>query len=315
MSILITGAAGFIGSHLCFRLLEEGNTVVGVDNFRLGKIENLKESINNPNFTFIETDIVGDNFKEQLKPFSKNIKAIWHLAASSDIQAGAVDYNNDLSDTFRTTTAVCEFAEENDIKNIYFSSTGAVYGEHEGKLHEKTLCSPISFYGTFKLASENFLRANHHRFFKKVVIYRFSNIIGSNATHGVIYDFVNKLIKNNTTLEVLGDGTQQKPYLHVDDLMYAMLFINSNTKNGYHVFNIGPDDEGVTVKDIANKVVNSMLLNSKIQYGDEDRGWVGDIPKVRYSNQKLTSFGWSPSLSSAEAVDKAVEEIISENFH
>jgi len=312
MSVLITGAAGFIGSHLCSQFLENDKKVIGIDNFTLGNKKNLQKIIDNKNFTFLEIDICSKQFNEVLEKHSETIDEIWHLAASSDIEKGSDDYLIDMVNTFHTTINVCNFAEENNIEKIYFSSTGAVYGNHTDKVDEETFCLPISFYGVFKLASEHFLRSNYERFLKKVVVFRFANIVGSHATHGVIYDFINKLNSNPNVLNVLGDGYQQKPYMHVKDLINAMVYIKEKTDNGYHIFNVGPDDEGVLVKDIANLVVKAKSLDSEILFGVENRGWVGDIPKIRFNTNKLLETGWEPSYSSTEAIKKAISEIIRE---
>jgi UDP-glucose 4-epimerase len=312
MNILVTGAAGFIGSHLCRKLVADGNNVLGVDNFKLGKLDNLTELLPDPKFKLIECNILDKDFKEKIKNENLAFDEIWHFAASSDIESGSDNYILDLEDTFITTTKICELAEELKINKLYFSSSGAVYGNHVEHVKETFNCEPISFYGTFKLASEHFLRSNSERFLKKVVIYRFANIIGSNSTHGVIFDFVHKLNKNKKILEVLGNGNQQKPYLHISELINAMFFINSATKEGFHTYNIGPNDEGVKVQTIAEMVVDKMKTNSEIKYGKDNKGWVGDIPKIRFNNHKLKLLGWSPKLSSQQAVEIAVSEIISE---
>lgn len=312
MSVLVTGAAGFIGSHLCRQFLENDKKVIGIDNFTLGNKKNLQKIIDNKKFTFLEIDICSQQFNEVLENHSETIDEIWHFAASSDIEKGSDDYQIDMVNTFHTTINVCNFAEENNIEKIYFSSTGAVYGNHTDKVDEETFCLPISFYGVFKLASEHFLRSNYERFLKKVVVFRFANIVGSHATHGVIYDFINKLNSNPNVLNVLGDGYQQKPYMHVQDLISAMVYIKEQSDNGYHIFNVGPDDEGVLVKDIANLVVKAKSLDSEIVFGVENRGWVGDIPKIRFNNNKLLEIGWEPSYSSTEAIKKAIDEIIRE---
>lgn len=313
MSILITGAAGFIGSHLSEEFINKGMKVIGVDNYQLGRKKNIEKIIDHKNFHFINSDILDDNFTKLVNKKTENIDEIWHFAASSDIQSGTQNYLLDMNNTFLTTAAVCNLAEQLNILKIYFASSGAVYGNKRGRLSENNLCEPISFYGTFKLSSENFLRSNFERFLTKVVIFRFSNIIGSHATHGVIYDFIKKLKNDPDTLEVLGDGTQQKPYLHVSELIDSMMFINSKIGEGFNIFNIGPNDDGAKVKEIANIVIEEMSLNPKISFGLENRGWVGDIPKIQFDTNKLIKLGWEPSFSSLEAVRIATKEIIEEN--
>jgi UDP-glucose 4-epimerase len=314
MSILVTGAAGFIGSHLCKRLIDNGEFVIGVDNFKLGNKKNIEKLLGNKNFSIQEIDAAKEGLSAlNSKSFSK-IKEIWHFAASSDIATGINDYREDFNDTFLTTVNVCRFAELNDIKKIYFSSSGAVYGPHEVPIREDFPCTPISYYGTFKLASESFLSTDYERFLDKVIVYRFANIIGSNATHGVILDFVKKLKNNPEVLNVLGDGSQQKPYLHISELIDGMLFINEKIESGFEIFNLGPNDSGTSVKKIAEGVVNELNLSSEIIYGVDKKGWVGDIPKVEFDNKKVYELGWKPNFSSNESVNLAIKEIISEIF-
>jgi UDP-glucose 4-epimerase len=314
MSILVTGAAGFIGSHLCNKLLKNGEFVIGVDNFKLGNNKNLETLINNKNFSFNKIDIAKEGLNLLTRKNFPQITEIWHLAASSDIATGINNYTEDFKDTFMTTVKVCKFAESNDIKNIYFASSGAVYGPHSEPVREDFPCTPISYYGTFKLASESFLSTDFERFLEKVIIFRFSNIVGSNATHGVIFDFINRLKSNPKVLNVLGNGLQQKPYLHVSELIEGMLFIRKKIKNDYQVFNLGPSDNGTSVMEIAESVIKNLNLSCEILYENSGKGWVGDIPKVMFNNNKVNELGWKPKLSSNESVELAIKEIISEIY-
>jgi len=174
---------------------------------------------------------------------------------------------------------------------------------------------PISNYGAMKLASEALISASLESFLDKVCIFRFPNVVGVPATHGVILDFIRKLKKDPSRLEVLGNGKQQKTYLHVNELVEAMIFINNNTGNGMHFYNIGALDDGVFVYQIAEEVVKEVSPEAKIFYQDADRGWVGDVPSFYYSVDKLKKLGWSPKLSSLEAIKTATKEIsVQENI-
>jgi UDP-glucose 4-epimerase len=162
-----------------------------------------------------------------------------------------------------------------------------------------------------KLASEATISAAAESYLERAVIFRFPNVIGVPATHGVIYDFINKLKNNRSTLDVLGNGTQQKSYLHVSDLISAMLFLKNQEfkQSNLNVFNIGPDDEGISVSQIADIVSNLIQNDVQITYGTADRGWVGDIPRFSYSTDKLKALGWLPTMNSERAVEKAAKEI------
>lgn len=314
MTILITGVAGFIGSNLAKFFISRNIKVIGLDNFCRGNISNLKSLRNDKLFKFYEINIC--NLIEYTELISKMhsdeaIDEVWHLAANSDIPAGINDASIDLQDTFMTTFNTLEVMKKVGIKVINFASSSAVYGD----LGEVELIEdigplfPISNYGAMKLASEALISAALESFLDKCYIFRFPNVIGVPATHGVILDFVSNLINSPSNLQVLGDGTQQKSYLHVDELIDAMQFIRTNSNERCNYYNIGPSDKGITVKSIAEKVRDVVSPNATISYGSGNKGWVGDVPKFSYSIEKLGGLGWSPKMNSSMAVAKAVSEI------
>lgn len=315
MNILITGVAGFIGSNLAKYFLEKNYKIYGVDNLTLGKLENISNFKKNKNFVFFNYPIHNKNFVNFIihNLNGTKIDEVWHLAASSDILRGVKNPNLDHRDTFLTTWKVSEFCKVYEVDKIVFSSTGAVYGNHNSEyIESSTVPNPISSYGTFKLASENLLRTFQNDFLKTVVTFRFSNVLGPNATHGVIFDFFNKIKNSNNKLHVLGNGNQQKPYIHVTELIQGMELISSKVKNTYETINLGPNDQGVTVKYIAEKVISKFNKKIDVIYESSDFGWVGDIPKYKINNNKSNTFGFVPSLSSKEVVDKAIDEIFKE---
>jgi UDP-glucose 4-epimerase len=310
--VLVTGAAGFIGSHLTDRLLEVGNKVVGIDNFSRGTRGNLERSQSHPSFHFLETDLSNlDSLREILASFE--IDTVWHMVANSDIGAGVADPNVDLKDTFLSTFNVLVAMRAAGIKKLAFASTSAVYGVHDQVLEENIgPLFPISNYGAMKLASEALISAAVESYLERAWIFRFPNVIGPRATHGIIFDLLTKLARKPADLEVLGDGTQQKPYLHVSELVEAMLWIYEHASDALNWFNIGPPDEGATVKEIAEAVQRQAAPTTPIRFTGGNKGWVGDVPKFRYSIEKLKRLGWSPQLTSGQAVKRAVGEIHAE---
>lgn len=309
---LVTGAAGFIGSHLVDQLLARGDRVLGVDNLVLGRRTNLAAALNNERFTFQELDV---NEVEKFQTFLRQatagapVETIWHLAANSDIQAGGLDPDVDLRLTFLTTYNVLKAAQALGIPQLVFASTSAIYGDNDSVLAEDTgPLFPVSNYGAMKLASEGIITAALERYLKRVWICRFPNVVGGRATHGAIFDFLRKLRKNSQELEVLGYGTQEKPYLHVRELVEAMLFIQTHSRERLNYFNIAPEKGASTVRFIAEAAVRAASPRAKIRYTGGSRGWVGDVPRFRYSTAKLKALGWSPKLTSDEAVELAIRE-------
>jgi UDP-glucose 4-epimerase len=239
------------------------------------------------------------------------ISAVWHLAANSDIAKGVADPDIDLKRTFLSTHECLQQARRLGIGVMYFASTSAVYGDRgDQALHEDLgPLLPISNYGAMKLASEAAISAAATSFLERAVIFRFPNVIGAPATHGVIFDFVARLRDRPDVLQVLGDGSQRKPYLHVGELVDAMLLVAARPASGPEVYNIGPADEGVEVRWIAEAVVRRVSPGARIDYGTEPRGWTGDVPRFRYATERIAALGWRPGLISREAVARAIDEI------
>lgn len=311
---LVTGGAGFIGSHLVNSLLTQGEEVIAVDNLVRGKTAYLEREFLNPRFKFVEVDC------SKLQEFQRGVESvlngrrgetIWHLAANSDIPAGIADPEIDLRDTFMTTFNALRVMQKCEFQCFNFASSSAVYGDFgESEISEDSApCLPISNYGAMKLASEGQISAALEVFGRRACIFRFPNVVGAPATHGVIFDFVQKLRVNSKLLEVLGDGSQQKSYLHVTDLIQAMQFIHKSKLDKVSVFNIGPSDEGVTVRSIAQWVCECVSPSATIAFGKGARGWIGDVPKFRYSTHRLKTLGWQPKLDSEAAVRAAIHDI------
>jgi UDP-glucose 4-epimerase len=311
MKMLVTGSAGFIGSHLVDALLARGATVIGTDNLVRGRRENLSAALANENFAFVEAELGNPQDVPSAIAAFGPFDMVWHMAANSDIAAGVDSDAIDVRDTFQTTRTALALARACCARRFVFASTSAVYGELDETLCETTgPLLPISNYGAMKLAAEAAISAAAETFLETAWILRFPNVIGPRATHGVIHDFCGKLLADPDVLPVLGNGTQQKPYLHVCELIEAMLFIVDATADapGRHLYNIGPQDSGVRVADIAAAVVARAGGRARITYTGGDRGWVGDVPRFAYSTSKLAGLGWTPKLSSHDAMLRAVDE-------
>lgn len=314
---LVTGGAGFIAHTLIRRLLECGDTVLAVDNLSRGTLAPLERFSGDHRFIFRRADCADyASFRHEITDAlgKAPITNVWHLAANSDVPAGVDNPEIDLRDTFLTTFNVLKLMRELRIPTLHFASSSAIYGDLGDRAADEAAgpLEPISNYGAMKLASEAQIRASVESHIRRADIFRFPNVIGAPATHGVIFDFVRKLKATPTQLDVLGNGTQRKPYLHVEELVDAMLFIRMKATGRYNVFNIGPMDSGVTVGFIAETVRSRVSIGAKICYGDGDRGWVGDVPKFQYSIARLQALGWAPRMDSQSAVTKAVKEIIAE---
>lgn len=311
MKILVAGGAGFIGSHLCDKLLADGNQVVVADKLIFGD-KNIRHLRDTPDFKFYQMDLSDQRNVDRL--FSENqFDAVYHLAANSDIQKGGKEPSIDFTDTFLTTRAILEGMRKANVKRLFFASTSAVYGEMpDVELNETTGgLKPVSYYGGAKLASEALISSYTSMCDMCVVIFRFPNVIGPRLTHGVIFDFIQKIRQNPHELEILGDGTQCKPYIYVLDLVDAITKITRVFKPGEDVYNISVLGGGTTVTHIAETVVDIMgLHNVKFKYTGGNRGWKGDVPRFSYDISKILSTGWKPSHTSDAAVRQTVMDMI-----
>lgn len=309
MKILITGGAGFIGSHLDDALIARGHQLTIVDNLVLGRKENIEHLIGNPNFRFIEADLLDMPKMREIFAEGK-FDMVYHLAANSDIQKGGKDPMVDYNLTFNTTFNVLQLLNEFEIKKFFFASTSAIYGETYEVLNEDYgPLKPVSNYGAGKLASEAFISAFSSTYGIQTWITRFPNVVGERFTHGVIYDFIKKLRNNPEELEVLGNGEQCKPYVYVKDLVEAILYVIDNASEKYNVYMIGSDSR-TKVNEIAAMVIEEMGLNAKIRYTGGDRGWVGDVPEFRYDLTKINKLGWTAPHNSNESVRLAIQKAL-----
>ena len=307
-NILITGGAGFIGSNMA-QLLHERNSITILDDFSEGNQSNIKTLTGKDSVTILKGDITNEKIFDKLK---ENFDLVIHLAANSDVRTGSEYTGKDMDINVKGTYNVLEFMKRKKIPELMFSSSSTVYGEASVIPTPENYgpCLPISTYGASKLANEGFIWSYYHYYGIRPVIYRFANIVGRNSTHGVIHDFLGKLKNNNKELEILGDGTQEKSYMHVDDCIGAMILIYEKTREG-EVVNLG-NTTRTSVRRIADIVCETMGLdNVKYNFtgGFEGRGWKGDIKIAQLSIDRMLSHGWKNIYGSDESVYKASQEI------
>jgi UDP-glucose 4-epimerase len=310
MSILVTGGAGFIGSHLVDRLLETSQVTV-FDNFSSGKREHIAHVLGHPRFALVEADLFDTGTLEEVMS-GKDF--VFHLAANPDVKLGAEDTKIHLQQNILATYSLLEAMRKTGVGKIAFTSTSTVYGEaslvptpeNYGPL------KPISLYGASKLACEALISSYCHTFDMQSWIFRFANIVGQRGTHGVLVDFINKLKKNPAELEILGSGEQRKSYLDVRDCIDAMIYAVEHSSDQTNIFNIGSND-AVDVTEIADVVVESMgLVGAKYRYtgGFDGRGWRGDVKVMQLSIDALVGLGWIPGHNSRESIKAAVDALL-----
>ncbi len=309
--IIVTGGAGFIGSHLVDRLLQKGFDVTVIDNLSSGRMEFLEAHLTNNDFKFKKLDLLD---LEALKKGVNGVDIVYHLAANPEVRIGAQNTKIHLEQNVIATYNLLEAMRINDIKNIAFTSTSTVYGEatmiptpeNYGPL------IPISLYGASKLACEALITSYCSTFDMNSWIFRFANIVGPRGTHGIIVDFINKLRKNPQGLEILGDGQQRKSYLHVSDCVDAMLFAVENSHEMANIFNIGSNDT-INATEIGGIVVEEMGIEKvEFSYTGGKRGWKGDVPRMMLSIDKIKALGWEPVHGSEKSVRDAARSLLSD---
>jgi len=304
-----TGGAGFIGSHLVDRLVSEGHEVTVYDNLSSGSKVFAQHHFGKKGFQLIEADLLDFN---TLKETIANHDVILHLGANPEARLGIENTELDLKQETIATYNVLEAMRVNGIKKIVFSSSGCIYGETPviPLPEDYGPVLPISLYGAGKLASEGLISAFCHTFDMQAWIFRFANIVGERTTHGVIFDFINKLKQNPRELEILGDGKQCKPYLHVSDCVDGIIYGFRNSHDKVNVFNLGCST-ATNVTTIARMLVDEMNLKAvKFKYTGGDRGWPGDVPQVRFNVDKINNLGWKAKYTSDEAVRRAIKDIL-----
>lgn len=309
MNVLVTGGAGFIGSHICRRLVRDGHSVVVIDNLSNSTKTSIDDLLDNPQFSFYELDV--NNTIKLRAVFDKHpFDMVFHLAANADVNKGEESAIIDIENTLQTTLSVLDMMRIYEIKKFFFASSSTVYGNAEERLQEhRSIMRPISHYGAAKLASEAFVSSYSSLHDFQVWIARFCNAVGPNMAHGVIPDLIKRLKGHPETLEVYGDGTQTKPYIWIDDLVEGVMTILDKTNEPYNTYLVGVDSN-VTVNQIAQIVMDEVGVHVPIHYGGKYSGWKGDVRQYRYDVSQLRLMGWNPQYNSLEAVRKAVKTTI-----
>jgi UDP-glucose 4-epimerase len=307
MKILVTGGAGFIGSHVVDRLMAEDHELFVLDNLSSGDEHFIAAHLGKPNFQFHQLDLV----HEEITGLFEGVEEVWHLAANPEVRLGAENTYVHLEQNVIATYNVLEAMRLHGVRRILFTSTSTVYGDAEQlPTPEEYPTIPISLYGASKLACEALIASYCHTFEMQAWIYRFANVIGRRSGHGVIYDFVQKLRTNPVELEILGDGTQTKSYIYISDCIEAMrVGLQAVDEERVHILNIGTDSM-TSVTRIAELIAEAMNLTPEFTYTGGKRGWKGDVPVMLLDASKLVALGWQQRYNSEEAVKKAIRDLL-----
>ncbi|MCX8185255.1 MAG: NAD-dependent epimerase/dehydratase family protein [Sulfolobales archaeon] len=311
MKTVVTGGAGFIGSHLVEKLVSDGYEVTVLDNFSSGFLGNLSRVRDRVGL------VVGDikDLKTCLNVF-KEAEIVYHFAANPEVRVSSIEPKVHFEENVYGTFNVAEASRISEtVKTVVFASSSTVYGDASViPTHEECGLKPISIYGASKAAAELILHSYSTLYGLRVVVVRYANIVGPRARHGVIRDFLVKLSRDSSILEVLGDGRQRKSYLYIDDAIEATLLAATKAEASYSVFNVGNED-WVEVSEIAKIISEVLGIKPRIVYsgGTRDgRGWPGDVKFMLLSIDKIKSLGWRPRYTSAEAVKLAARAVARE---
>jgi UDP-glucose 4-epimerase len=306
MKAVVTGGAGFIGSHLVDRLLSAGYSVSVVDNMSCGYLENLKHHSGNHHLKVHNVDIKDGSQLDQI--FSGH-DVVFHMAAHADIRESLVHRRSDLENNLVGTLNILEAMYKNKIQDLVLASTSAVYGEATVRpTPEDYFAVQTSLYGASKLACEAYVEAYTELAPMRFWSFRFANVVGERCRRGVIWDFVHKLLRNPSELEILGDGKQSKEYLHVKDCVDGMMVGYRKSSGKVNIFNLGTKEQTL-VDRVADLVIDEMKLDKdkvKRRYTGGPRGWIGDNPVVELSLERIKKQGWRPTVSSEEAIRRTV---------
>lgn len=313
MNCFVTGGAGFIGAHLVNRLLDTTDSTVTVfDNFSTGRRWHFGDRVTNPRLRIVEGNCQDQG---QVAAAIPGHDLVFHLASNSDIARAATDPDVDFANGTLLTRNVLEAMRLAGVRRIVFTSGSGVYGEVPPvpipEDYDRMI--PVSTYGACKLSCEALISAYSFMFDLQGIVFRFANVVGPQQTHGVAYDFLCRLAKDPSRLLIYGDGSQSKPYIHVDDVLDAFLMLASRgDAAGYQYYNVASQDF-LTVREIADIVVARMELKDvRYEFTGGSRGWKADVPVYRLDTGKIRALGWASKRNSREAVTAAVDAMIAE---
>lgn len=308
MNYMVVGGAGFIGSHVTKALLKEEKTaqVYIYDNFSSGSKEHIKECLYDGRLHIIVDDI--KNFDNLVKAMN-GMDIIYSLASNPDISKAMIQPDIDFWEGTYLINNLLEAMRINNINNLIYASGSGVYGDVGSKVTDENFSPmlPSSTYGASKLACEALICSYCKMFDINAAAFRFANVVGSNQTHGVGFDFIRKLHRDSKRLEILGDGRQSKSYIYIDDIVNALRTVEKKALKGYNCYNVATLDY-ISVTEIANIVVSVMGLDGvKYEYTGGDRGWKGDVPIVRLNSEKIRSLGWKNKYNSIQAMEMSIQ--------
>jgi UDP-glucose 4-epimerase len=311
--VLVTGGAGFIGSHLVDRLVTEGFDVVVLDNLSSGSLNNIKSHIEAGNIVFVNGDLKERHVVEDVV---QGIDVVFHFAANPEVRVSTTNPEVHFRENVVATFNLLEAMRIKNVKEMVFASSSSVYGEPDViPVDEEYPVRPVSVYGASKASCEALIHAYSKLYGIKAVVLRYANVVGPRMRHGVIYDLLMKLRENKSALEVLGDGFQVRSYLHVKDAVEATLVAWRKSSETYQVYNVGNTD-WITVRELVEILLETLGLKGRVEVRYKPIlhgvGWPGDVKRIALNSQKLMSLGWSPSMSSREAVVETVKALVRE---
>lgn len=310
MKAIVTGAAGFIGSHLVDSLLAKGNSVLGIDNLSTGNIRFLDSALKSNRFEFLQRDLLDEKALDGA--LTSDTEMVFHLAANADVRNGLLNPRRDLEQNTIVTWNVLEAMRKAGVKKIAFSSTGSVYGETAVIPTPETCPFPLqtSLYGASKVAAEGLISSYAEGCGFQATIFRFVSILGERYTHGHVYDFIQKLQADSSRLEILGNGKQRKSYLYIADCIAAIhTALEKSNPARVEVYNLGTD-EYCDVDQSVDVICRTMKLDPRREYTGGDRGWVGDNPFIFLDCQKIKSQGWKAEKTIFESVEITVKYLL-----
>lgn len=308
MRAVVTGGAGFIGSHVVDALLDADHEAVSIDNYSTGTRANLERANESPRFTEVACDLYAD--AGRLVALFDGADAVVHLAANADVRFGWDAPRRDLEQNVIATHNVLEAMRAASVPRLLFSSTGSVYGEAEVVPTPEDAPFPrqTSLYGASKLAAEGYIAAYAEGAGISATVFRFVSLMGPRYSHGHVIDFVTQLRSDPTTLTILGDGNQRKSYLDVTDCV-AALMNRLDAQPRFEVLNLGIDGY-CTVRDSVGWICERMGLEPELSFTGGDRGWVGDNPFIYLDTARMQSLGWTPTFTIREAIERTVDDLL-----